>query len=111
MRRRREPMMGRRMGAFLALCRPLLTDVAIPMPRAGSGALVASRVLPASVMLAAALSPFELAIPGSIAGFTLTSVELAIVVALMLGAAAWWRDPAAFTLRTPITLPLVALAA
>src|SRR5262245_22410050 len=81
------------------------------MPRASARAMAASRVLPASVMLVAAVSPFELALPGSIGGFTLTSVELAIVVSLALGVAAWWRDPSAFSTRTPITLPLIALAA
>ena len=61
-------------------------------------------------MLVAAVSPFELALPGGFAGLTLTSVELAIVLALGLGAVAWWRDPSAFTSRPPMTRPLVSLA-
>jgi O-antigen ligase len=74
-------------------------------------ALVVSWALPASVMLAVAVSPFERAMPGSIFGFTLTTVELAIAIALAAGAAAWFRRPASFEWRTPITLPLVALVA
>jgi len=60
-------------------------------------------------MLLAAASPFERPLPGSIFGFTLTSVELAILIALGLGLMAWWREPASFRWRTPITLPLLAL--
>src|SRR5689334_12950967 len=73
--------------------------------RAGSWAL------PASVMLVASLSPFERAVPGSIFGFTLTTVELTIVAALAIGAIAWLKAPQAFEWRTPITIPLAALVA
>ena len=45
-------------------------------------------------MLVVAVSPFERAMPGSIFGFTLTTVEVAIVIALAAGAAAWFRRPA-----------------
>ena len=62
-------------------------------------------------MLVAAVSPFERAVPGSFFGFTLTTVELAIVIALAIGAVAWMREPAAFAWRTPITLPLAAIVA
>jgi hypothetical protein len=72
---------------------------------------VGSWGLPASVMLAVAVSPFERAVPGSIAGFTLTTAEIAIVIALAAGAAAWFRRPASFDWRTAITLPLAALVA
>ena len=60
-------------------------------------------------MLVVAVSPFERAVPGSIAGFTLTTVELAIMIALAAGATAWVRAPASFKWRMPITLPLVAI--
>ena len=62
-------------------------------------------------MLLAAVSPFERPLPGSIIGFTLTSVELVILIAIGVATLAWWRDPAAFSLRTPITMPLLALVA
>jgi hypothetical protein len=90
-----------------------LADVAvIPVPRVSQArALAGSWVLPASVILVAAVAPFERAISGSIFGFTLTTVELAVVVALAIGAAAWMREPAAFAWRTPISLPLAAIVA
>ena len=102
-----------RTGICLALREPLLADAAVisvsrlrlARTRAGSWAL------PASVMLVAAVSPFERAVPGSIFGFTLTTVEMAIVAALATGAVAWMREPSAFEWRTPITLPLVAIVA
>ena len=62
-------------------------------------------------MLVAAVAPFERALPGSIFGFTLTTVELTIVIALAIGAIAWVRQPAAFEWRTPISLPLAAIVA
>ena len=71
--------------------------------------LAGSRALPASVMLVAAIAPFERALPGSAFGFTLTTVELTIAIALAIGAIAWVREPAAFTWRTPISLPLAAI--
>jgi len=60
-------------------------------------------------MLLAAVSPFERALPGSMFGFTLTTVEAAIVIALTLGIAACLRNPPAIEWRTPITLPLATL--
>jgi hypothetical protein len=68
-----------------------------------------SWAVPAGVMLAAAAAPFERALPGSILGLTLTTSELAVVVALAIGAIAFMANRAAFTLRTAITWPLAAL--
>jgi hypothetical protein len=62
-------------------------------------------------MLLAAVSPFERALPGSIFGFTLTSVELAIVIAAAAGMWTWLRDPSSIQWRTPLTLPLAAIIA
>jgi len=70
---------------------------------------VGSWALPASVMLVAAVAPFERALPGSAFGFTLTTVELTIVIALAIGVVAWVRQPSAFAWRTPISLPLAAI--
>ena len=82
------------------------------MPRVSlTRARARSWVLPASLMLVAAVSPFERAVPGSFFGFTLTTVELTIVIALSIGAIAWLREPAAFSWRTPITWPLAAIVA
>ena len=79
------------------------------MPRVSQArTLAGSWALPASVMLVAAAAPFERALPGSAFGFTFTTVELTIVIALAAGAIAWMREPAAFTWRTPISLPLAA---
>ena len=84
----------------------------MPVPRAWiSRALVGSWAVPASLMLVAAASPFERPLPGSLAGFTLTTLELSVVVALVAGAAAVFRGTSAFSWRTPITLPAVALLA
>lgn len=60
-------------------------------------------------MLVAAVSPFELPFPGSIFGFTLTTVELAMVIALAAGAIGWMRQPRGLDWRTPISVPLTAL--
>src|SRR5262245_6875243 len=60
-------------------------------------------------MLVAAVAPFERAIPGSLFGFTLTTVELTIAIAMAIGARAWWKDRAAIELRTPLTWPLAAI--
>src|SRR6185436_6227199 len=80
------------------------------MPRVSQArTIVASWALPASVMLVAAVAPFERALPGSIFGFTLTTVELTILIALAIGAVVRVRQPSAIDWRTPITLPLVAL--
>ena len=94
----------------------------MPVPRACvSRGLVGSWAVPASVTLVAAASPFERPLPGSLAGFTLTTLELSVVVALVAGAAAALRgtrfrgatvrQASAFMWRTPITIPAVALLA
>jgi hypothetical protein len=90
-----------------------LAEVAvISMPRVSVARVRAgSWVLPASVLLVAAVSPFERALPGHIFGFTLTTVELTIVMALAIGAVVWMKEPAAVEWRTPITLPLAAIVA
>ena len=86
--------------------------VAMPVPRAWmSRALVGSWVAPASLMLVAAVSPFERPLPGSLAGFTLTTLELSVVAALVAGTAAALRGASAVTWRTPITIPALALLA
>ena len=82
-----------------------LPRISLARTRAGSWAL------PASVLLVAAVSPFERTVPGSMLGFTLTTVEVAIVIALAIGAFAWLKQPAVFEWRTPITLPLFAIVA
>lgn len=100
-------------GTSLALWRALLaTVVALPassVPVARS--LPRSRVLPATVLFAAAVAPFELALPGSIAGFTLTTTEAAIVAAVCAAAMTWMHDRTALSIRTPIIMPLLALLA
>lgn len=62
-------------------------------------------------MLLAAVSPFERPLPGSIFGFTLTSVEAAILIALGAALWSWLRDPASIRWQTPLTLPLLAVVA
>jgi len=79
--------------------------VSLARARAGSGAPAAS------LLLVAAVAPFERAVPGAIFGLTLTTVEAAILFALAMAAIAWFREPAAFTWRTPITIPLAAIVA
>jgi hypothetical protein len=74
-----------------------------------SRALAASWALPAAIVLVAAVSPFELPVPGSIFGFTITTVEMALAIALAVGLRAWLRDPSSMEWRTPITIPLVAI--
>jgi hypothetical protein len=84
----------------------------MPVPRACvSRGLVGSWVVPASFTLVAAASPFERPFPGSLAGFTLTTLELSVVVALVAGVVAALRGTFAFTWRTPITIPAIALLA
>lgn len=62
----------------------------------------------ASVVVVAAVSPFERALPGAIFGFTLTTVELTILIALVTGVAASLRNPSPFDWQTPLMLPLTA---
>jgi hypothetical protein len=100
-------------GVSLAIRSQLLAEaVAISAPRVAiARAFVGSKALPASVLLAAAVAPFERPLPGSILGFTITTSELALLGALALAVHAWRRQAASFEWRTPITLPLVALVA
>jgi O-Antigen ligase len=81
------------------------------MPRVSASTLAGSWVVPASVVLVAAVSPFERSIPGSLFGLTVTTVELAVILALGVAAFTWWRNPRALDWRTPLTWPLAALVA
>ena len=74
-------------------------------------ALVGSWTVPASLMLVAAVSPFERPLPGAIFGFTLTTLELSVAAALAASAIALMRDPSALLWRTPITIPVLAVFA
>jgi O-antigen ligase len=65
--------------------------------------------VPASLLLVAAISPFERQIPGANGAQTLTTVELAIALAIAAAALTWRRQPEIFHWRTPITLPLIAV--
>jgi hypothetical protein len=84
-----------------------LPVTAVSIPRA----VAASWPLPASVLLLAAVSPFERPIPGSILGFTVTTVEFAIIIAVACALVAWLRRTPAFDWRTPITWPLATIVA
>ena len=82
----------------------------MPVPRAWiDRASVGSWAVPASLMLVAAVSPFERPIPGSPLGFTLTTLELSVAAALAAGVFTMARDPSALRWRSPITIPLAAL--
>jgi O-antigen ligase len=70
---------------------------------------VGSWAVPASLLLVAAVSPFERPLPGVFFGFTLTTLELSVVAALAAAAITLIREPRAFQWRTPITFPLIAL--
>ena len=84
----------------------------MPAPRAAiDRASVGSWTVPASLLLVAAVSPFERALPGSIFGFTLTTLELSLLAAIAGGALAVARDPESPNWRSPITMPLLALLA
>jgi hypothetical protein len=84
----------------------------MPVPRAWTDrAFVGSWTVPASLMLVAAVSPFERPLPGALLGFTLTTLELSIAAALAAAAIAALRDPSTFAWRTPITIPVLALFA
>jgi hypothetical protein len=98
-----------RTGLALALRQPLLAEIAaISLPRMPmTRALAMWWTVSASAVLVAAISPFERPLPGSLFGFTLTTVELAVLVASSIGAAAWLREPASFEWRTPLTVPLL----
>lgn len=68
-----------------------------------------SWALHASVMLLAVVAPFERALPGPTFGFTITTAEAAIAMALAAGITAWLKDRRSFEWRTPITAPLAAI--
>lgn len=85
----------------------------MPVHRVVSGAsrmaFVGSWAVPASVLLVAAVAPFERPLPGSFVGLTVTTVEFAIVAALAFAAVAVIRDPSTCAWRTPISVPAIAL--
>src|SRR5688500_9888462 len=84
----------------------------MPVPHAWTDrAVVGSWAVPASLLLVAAVSPFERPLPGAIFGFTLTTLELSLVVVLAAAAIAAVREPRAFRWRTPITVPAFAFLA
>ena len=84
----------------------------MPAPRAWiDNAYVGSWTVPASLMLVAAVSPFERPLPGTVLGFTLTTLELSVAAALAAAMMAFARDASALRWRTAITLPLLALLA
>ena len=84
----------------------------MPVPRAWiDRAFAGSWTVPASLMLVAAVSPFERPLPGAFFGFTLTTLELSVAAALAAAAIAALRDRSAFEWRTPITFPVLALFA
>ena len=86
--------------------------VAIPAPRAWTvRALAGSWAVPASLLLVAAVLPFERQLPGSIAGLTVTTAELAILMAVAAATVTSIRQPETFAWRTPITFPLIAVVA
>lgn len=86
--------------------------VAIPAARAAiDRAFVGSWTVSASLLLVAAVSPFERPLPGLLFGFTLTTLELSVLVALAAGALAIARDPVSSHWRSPITMPLLSLFA
>lgn len=113
------------LGTKVALRQPPLSNVvAIPVPRAfidreatptrkqrASGTFVGSWTVPASLLLVSAVSPFERPLPGSLLGFTFTTLELSIAVALVAAGIAVMREPSAWQWRTPITIPVVVLFA
>jgi len=115
------------LGTKVALRQPPLSNVvAIPVPRAfidreatptrkqrasGTPAFVGSWTVPASLLLVSAVSPFERPLPGSLLGFTFTTLELSIAVALVAAGIAVMREPSAWQWRTPITIPVVVLFA
>jgi len=82
----------------------------LPVPGAISRAHAGTWAAPASVLLVAAVSPFErpLASFGT-GGITVTTVEVALLIALGAGVFAWRRDPTAARWATPVTVPMAAV--
>jgi O-antigen ligase len=83
----------------------------MPVPRAWiSRVHVASWVVSTSVLLVAFVAPFERPVSAlAVGGFTFTTVELMMLMALTLGAVAFAADPAALRLNTPISMPIAAV--
>jgi hypothetical protein len=67
--------------------------------------------VPASVLLVAAVSPFERSLTAPVGGFMVTTVEAAIAAAIASGLVAFRRAPSSAGWRTPITVPALALIA
>ena len=81
----------------------------MPVPAVSIGrAHVGSWSASAGVLLVAAVSPFEHPLD-ALGPFTVTTVELMLMVALGVAAVTWLREPAAVQWQTPITVPLVAV--
>ncbi|HET9703172.1 MAG TPA: O-antigen ligase family protein [Vicinamibacterales bacterium] len=76
-----------------------------------SRAAVGSWAVPASVLLVAAVSPFERSLSVPIGGFTVTTLELAVTVAIACGAFAFVRSSSRHDWHTPITAPALAVVA
>ena len=90
----------------------LLSNAAVlPVPCASiSRAHERSWAASASVLLVAAVSPFERPLNAlSAGGFTMTTVELTVLMALGVGVFTWLRDPASVRWATPVTAPMVAV--
>ena len=76
-----------------------------------SRAAAASWAVPASVLLVAAVSPFERSLSVPFGGFTVTTVELAVAVAIATGGLAFVRSESRRDWLTPITAPALAVLA
>jgi hypothetical protein len=83
---------------------------AVPGARV-SRAAAASWAVPASVLLVAAVSPFERPLSVPFGGFTVTTVELAVAVAIASGGLACIRSESRRGWLTPITAPALAVLA
>jgi hypothetical protein len=93
----------------------LSNSAVIPVPRAAvSRALVGSWAAPASLVLVAAVSPFERPLESlAVAGFSVTTLELTVALALLVGAVSWWSEPqsssAGLPLPSSVRAPLIAV--
>jgi hypothetical protein len=85
----------------------------IPVPRADAvRAQAGSWAAPASVLLVAAVSPFERPLDAlTLAGFSVTTLEFAVILALLVGGFAWWSERRSFPLPSTIAAPLLAVLA
>jgi hypothetical protein len=88
-----------------------MSDAAVvAVPRAWlSRAHAGSRVVSASVLLVAAVSPFERPLPGLAGGLTFTTVEVAVVAALAAWLVGLARDRRLPEWRSPIAAPAAAV--